>query len=269
MSTSKRIGTLLVAALVLIPSIGFSQSGAQTNTSTGITTTSATNLDRDGRTPILSVTSGTNTQLFGNPVELRISATVENDTYENHPIRVEIYVAGKHFESFLTTSRRPIPIAAFIGDDVFDRSGGRPMDITILASTVHVNRTFTSMVEITVYNQNFSGTFDCTYVATNEADTSTTYVANGVNIVQRSESQIELSESFNAVDGSQQVTVTTVLSLNSSDSTISGTVQVTENGTSSVVGLTGTFDREEENDNSLESFSISQADGGGITLSCS
>jgi hypothetical protein len=75
-----------------------------------------------------------------------VDAYIPNKDFEKYPIKFDFFIAGKLFESQVRSSELPRPI----GIEVPFKTAGIPYNFSIVATLLHPNRQFSSVVHATV-----------------------------------------------------------------------------------------------------------------------
>ncbi len=218
-----------------------------------------------------------------------VDGKVPNEEYQKYPIQYDFFVNNRLFSSQVTSLQLPGPIGIDVGADV----APLPFNYTIKATVLHPNRSFTTMafgavdesmiVEATptpkptsVATPSPGGSSNSTLKCTVSYDKTNTgnlidYTNDKVTI---SESGSLISASFSATssDGASSVDVSVAVTAGGSageeSRPLSGTVQVTSDGSAENVAI-GADDGEIAHDGDvITDFTAGDADAQKLDIIC-
>lgn len=246
---------VLVSSILTVSSPVRAEGGTKPLTTEGING----DADREHRAPLLSV----GVVRASKVTQILVDASVQNGEYSNYPVRFDFFVNRKLFTSQMRSKALPGPI----GIEVPIESVPPPFNYTVVATLLHPNRQFTSMVEGAVFATNLSATLDCTLSVPASASTeSAVFVESSVGVTQSGADSLSLALS-KAKDesGSETIDANGSFSVNPNENSISGNLALSRAGKNSSHSLSGTTTFSNGN---LSAISLASSDGE-MTLVCS
>lgn len=222
----------------------FAQSGL-TQMSPGL----AGERDARGRNPELFVTR----VVREDRVSLLVDAHVPHHDYQQYPIKFEFYINRHFFTSQIRSQELPGPVGVDIGPDL----ATPPFNYAVIAYVLHPTRSTHSMVTGAVFTNELSALFSCESdvgIALFGDDAVKTYSATEVSINQTGNNQIGLDFEARATDESK---ITISGTLNLEESTLSGVLSVSSDGSERLVTVTGQGILD---NNTLTSLDVASAD---------
>ena len=233
-------------------SVGLVAAQNVTNTTEGI----SGDIDSKRRSPVLSVTVSRDSSA----VKLLTDAHVPNPDYQKYPIKFDFFVNRKLFATQIRSTELPGAVGVDIGSDV----ALTPFNYSVVATVLHPNREFTTVLNGAVFGSNLIATLSCNLSITDPAtDETTEYSVEETQTKQPSADKLSLEfEATNLLDEGDSATLSGDLILNST--TLSGTLSLDLNG----APASKTFSGEAvlEND-ALISFAL-DSDDQTASLSC-
>ncbi len=256
-----RNAALLLTAVSALAASAAAQSSAPTLVGEGI----YGDVDKYRRDPVVSVGIVHGSSV----VSLRVDAYVKDDDYEKYPIQFNFFVNRKLYSTQIRSKALPGAIGVDIPNDV----AAPPFNYTIIATMLHPNRQFTTMIEGAVFGNNLGATLDCTL--TLPAATGGTpapgedpdvFTESSVSTLQTGENTFTLGMT-KAQDASntESLALHTAVTVNLSDNTAQGTLVITRDGEESSKPATGKITVSSGN---LSGLSLTSSDGTTI-MSCS
>lgn len=245
----RRILFTVLLTLTLFSMTGLAQ---VTQTARGING----NMDANARSPQLSVTR----VVTDAGVSLLADAFVPNKDYQIYPFRFDFYVNRKLYATQYRSTDLPGPVGVDIGPDV----ATIPFNYTVMATLIHPNKVFTTIISGAAYSNDFVATLDCDLTLNATTSDSTVFSASGIETSQSGDSDFVLSYSATDISTGDTVAVTGVINTNSSAGTASSSLSVTRDGNATVNGVSGTFTVA---DSKIASLELTSSDGN-IILSC-
>lgn len=222
-------------------------------------------VDKYRRDPLVSVGV-----VHGNSVvSLRVDASVADTDYEKYPIQFNFFVNRKLFSSQIRSKALP----GAIGIDVPNTVAAAPFNYTIVATVLHPNRQFTTIIEGAIFGNNLVATLDCTLTLPADSDATPApgdepeiYTENNVTTSQTGENTFSLSlNKAQDAANSESVSLAAPVTVNLADNTASATLAITRDGSQSSVTATGKITITAGN---LASLNVTSSDGETI-LACS
>lgn len=217
-------------------------------------------IDKQRRGPLLSVSTHYYPATSSETAHTKIlaDATVQHDQYKKYPIRFDFYVN----RSLVTSQIRSTELPGPIGVDIDSKIATVPFNYSVIATLVHPNRQFMTLIQGAVYGTEISGSLSCNLTITDastENSTAKVYVAESVQATQTGNNAFTLSfESSKLESGEGADTVKLDASLSSSGNTASGSITSTLNEQATVKAVTGDI---EVTDGAVKSLSVTSADG--------
>jgi hypothetical protein len=213
-------------------------------------------VDKHRRAPTVTVGVHNN----GSNVQILVDAYIADEEYADYPIQFEFFINRKFFTSQIRSKDLPGPI----GIDVSSSTAAVPFNYTIIATTLHTNRQFKSIVNGAVFSSNLSSTFDCTLTTGVNSDQSVEYVVNNANLSQTTNNNLTLNIETNSTPEGHSVKAAATITVTGTTATASLVIAEDE-GESKTIALSGTA---EKTDNKLTSLTLNSEDSD-VALSCS
>ncbi|RIL11643.1 MAG: hypothetical protein DCC75_01930 [Proteobacteria bacterium] len=219
--------------------------------------------DSGDRNPTLSV----RTEHVADPRHVKIlaDAYVGNKEFTRYPIKFEFYV-NRHL---FVTQIRSIELPGAVGVDVGTGVATPPFNYTVVATVLHPNRQYTTVLNGAVFASDLTASLSCTVNLFTVGDdlsdgTTETFTQEEVAVDQTGENQVDLSFEAKDAEETSNITVASALTLSADKSTLTGSVDVTQDGETTTYTVSGesTFE-----DDSLQSFTASSEDDL-LQLSC-
>lgn len=232
------------------------------NTARGVQNGPSFDMDKKERDPLLTVgaeyvKASSDKAAYG---RILVDATILNTEFTGYPIRFDFFVNRKLIESQVRSKQLPGPI----GIEVPSTVASVPFNYTVVATLLHPNRSFTSVIEGAVFTSTLAGT---TYSCELTLPTTDAPYTASVSLGQVADNEITLSfTSETLLDSSEtapKVTVTANLTV-SGDTATGNVVTDLEDGETTSNSVTGTATH---NGDALSGFSVSAEDG--TALDCS
>lgn len=221
-------------------------------------------IDKKRRGPELSV----RTESEENVVRIYASAHVPNGDYREYPLQYDFYINRRLFSTQMQSPELPGAVGVDIGTDI----AVPPFNYSVVASVLHPNSRYTTVIHGTVYQQSLSATLDCT-VTVESTDDTIVYSAEGVSTEQDADNSIALSFTAEEVslDESEDLRTTAVkaaftidAAAAEEDDNLSGTVTIGEGDSAAIHQTTGSAVVE---DGKLLELTAASADGA-VEISC-
>lgn len=213
-------------------------------------------IDKNRRGPTVSVS----THVEEGAVKILVDAYIAAPEYKNYPIEFNFYINREFYTSQIRSTELPGPV----GITVPNERASLPFNYTIVATTLHPNREFTSIINGAVFASDLGATFDCTLTTGGDTEDSIEYIANDVVITQTGNETATLEFDTHSTPEGHSVVLSGSIAVNGEAST--GSVTFTEDeGTEKTVELSGEVVSE---NNQLSTLDLSSADGS-VILSCS
>lgn len=210
-------------------------------------------VDRGNRNPTLSV----EVKRVGQGVKILADATVGNEGYAHYPVKFEFFVNRKLFATQIRTQALPGAVGVDIGPDI----AVPPFNYTAIATLLHPNRQFTTVIEGSVYALDLVTTFDCsiTRPADNE-DSIKLFTEDGVSTAQTGNSSLTIAiNNAKNTSGSLSATLNGAVIVKTSDNSASATLSYVE-GSQDPVSLELSGSATLQN-GKLTALSLTSADG--------
>jgi hypothetical protein len=252
--------TTIVSSMTCMPAPAVAEDKGAVLTSEGI----SGDVDKKRRGPVVTV--GTQYFAAGNGAEaharILVDAYIPNEDYQKYPIRVEFYVNRNLFTSQIRSTELPGPL----GIDVPASKATVPFNYSIVATLLHPNREFTTVIHGAVFENNLNSTTgkSCSLTVTSvqtgdgNSNEAKTYVAKDVQIGQLGNNTVSVEfDSSELDDGSGAATISAASSLTINGDKATGTVTTTVDGRSQSVAVEGTAT---VGDSGVETFSVESAD---------
>lgn len=238
-------------SLAIVPQLVFAQK---------ITTTyEGVGGDRDSRRrgPVLSVSHEVKT---GGSTQILADAHLPNPDYRKYPLRFEFYVNRQLVATQIRTPELPGPV----GLDVSPTMATPPFNYAVIATLLHPNKSFPTMIQGAVFDSNLGNHLDCTVLYGSTNSDQAMFVANGVSVNQFGNNAINLTFSAVRSDNDDSINATTNLTLTSG--TANGDVRITRNDLTTSHSMNGTYQTLDSGE--VSGLSLATVDGE-LSLSCS
>lgn len=224
----------------------------------------AGDIDKGNRGPELSV----RTENRSGTIAILADAHVPDTSFEKYPIQFDFFINRKLFSSQYRSPTLPGAVGVDIGPDV----ATTPFNYTVVATVLHPNRGYTTVIEGAVFDSALATELNCTLTVETETSeeetdelTGSIYTAENVPTNQVGNNVFEIE--FTAADesGENEISIDASVTINSGEeSTGSITTTDAEENTTTSTG-TATVDT---TDGALNSLTI-LSDDGLQTLTCS
>jgi hypothetical protein len=213
-------------------------------------------IDKHHRSPLLSVGIVRGTKV----VTILADASIGDSDYTDYPIRFDFFVNRRLFTSQIRSKALPGPIGVDVGADV----AATPFNYSVVATLLHPNRQFTTVIEGAVFGNNLIATLDCTLTVPGTSDTDM-FTESSVTTGQSANNALTVSMNGAANEtNSEEVTAEAALTIQE-DNSLAGTFSYTRSNISKSVAVTGTATIAS---GGLTAFSVASSDGD-TTLKCS
>lgn len=214
-------------------------------------------VDKKERDPHLTVTR----LIEEGKVTLLADAIVRNPELQKYPIRFEFFINRHLFASQIRSDEVPGPIGIVVGQDI----ATPPFNYSIIASVIHPNRRFTTVLHGAAFASELNRRLDCTatLVTDPEEETELVYLASDVNTQQIDNATFALTFEAREVETEEKATFTTTVVVVNGEAT--STTTVTRDGTTTTIEAPASVTLES---NALSAFEIVTEDGD-FTLGCS
>jgi len=218
-------------------------------------------IDKKRRGPAVSVRTEYVPASNGSAESMKIlaDAYIPSPDYQKYPIKFEWYINRTLF----TTQWRSEGLPGPIGIDVPASVATIPFNYTLVATLLHPNREFTTVIEGAAFATNVGTTFSCSLAKPGtEPDVSLIYVDSKASVTQTGNNSLTLSFSSSTLDdGTEADAVTANASISVSDQTSSGELTVNSD---SAVAVSGTAT---SSNGSITAFSV-QSEDQSLDLTC-
>jgi len=223
---------------------------AQVLTSEGV----AGDVDRSRRGPSLSVS----TRYTGPIVQILADAFVPNPQFARYPVEFQFFVNRTLRSTQLRSPELPGPV----GIEVATKETPLPFNYSVVATVLHPNRHYTTVINGAAFAADLIGTFDCTL--TRGADEAAeVFTAEEVTTSQSGNGTFTLS--FTAEDAESDATASVSAEVSVSGNEAMSTLAITAGGIPSTVPVSGKVVLSE---GQLTELALSSSDGN-TTISCS
>lgn len=216
--------------------------------------------DAKQRNPVLSV----RTQNVFEPrhVKIMADAYVPDGEFSEYPMRFDFFVNRKLFSSQFRSKELPGAVGVDVGTDVAEP----PFNYTVIATVLHPNKNFTTILNGAVFATNLRARLDCVLEIAGGADESAEYEASQVEILQAGDNLISLSFTGKDSSGENSAQVQATLTISGVDNEkAAGSLTIDTSGTPQTVQAAGTV---EYANSALSGLEVS-SDDGNIALTCS
>lgn len=208
-------------------------------------------IDSRRRSPVVSVRTENGT----GGVKIFADAYVPNTEYVKYPIEFQFFVNRQLFATQLRSNELPGPVGVDIGRDF----ASPPFNYSIVATVLHPNRQFTTVVNGAVYSTDLATTFvSCTLT---EGSSSTMYVSGSTSLAQESDTQLAVPFIGTSADGTKTKSLS--FTLNLTGTKLSGSATDSESRSETAVSGTATVDG-----GKITEISVASP-GDALTLTCS
>lgn len=263
-SFGTKLGAVLILGCFLMLSAHAQSPETVTNTVEGI----SGDIDRHHRAPLISVglvPQGA-TSTAASAFKILVAATIPNKTYARYPIRVDYFVNRRLVATQLQSEELPGPL----GIDVDSTIAVPPFNYSVVATLLHPNRQFTTVLYGAAFGTTIQGKLDCTLTLSDSAGNDTAFVANDVQPAQSSDAGFSLNFEGKDEAAKEEARAEGTISLTaaasgSTEKTASATLKITRSGTVTEVSVTGTAQFNGGTVSQLELASSDQS----TTVSCS
>jgi hypothetical protein len=214
--------------------------------------------DKLSRDPILTV--GTTKESNGN-VKILVDAAIPNRQFEKFPIRFDFFVN----RVFVTSQMRSPELPGPIGIDVTPSIATPPFNYTVIATLLHPNRQYTSVLQSAVYLSDLTFAATCTFLYKSGDGAERNYTLSDVTISQAGEESVSLSlVNARSEDDSVSASLTGTLAI-ANGSTASGVLSVDgPGGDAEAIAVTGSITK---TDGAVTKLGVKSANGG-FLLEC-
>ncbi len=187
--------------------------------------------DKKDRDPTLSVriVSLPSSSEGGERVKLLAYAEVASHEYKEYPIRFDFFVNQR----LLSSQIRSVELDGPVGVDVTPEDATQPFNYTVVATMLHPNRQFTTVLNGASFASDLVQTLDCTLtVAADSEEVGSLYQANKTESAQKGNDTILLSFEALSEDEETEADVSATVTLASiptgeSDETIDASAEAT------------------------------------------
>lgn len=239
-----RILFLALGLIVLAPHIASAQK--ITTTTEGL----AGERDSRRRGPVLSVS---HELTEGGGARLLADFNIPHPDYRHYPVRVEFYVNRRLFSSQIRSAELPGPIGIDLGPDQVTI----PFNYTVIATVLHPNRSFPTVLNGAVFSNDLVGTFNCRVTFSPNSDNEATYRVNDVKSTQSGNNSFALTFLAKNSENGDQIQVAAVVS-NDGTGNGSSDVRITRNDLTQTHAMSGTV--ASNDDSQIESFNLATSD---------
>lgn len=242
----------IVFCSLLIGGITPSYSLAQVLTSMGV----AGEMDSKGRNPQLSVRP----EVSADNVKILVDAAISDRTLVKFPVRFDFFVNRGFFTSQIRSPELPGPI----GIDVPSSIASVPFNYTVIASIVHPNRKFTTLINGAVFSGSLFGNLDCSLTLNSTSEDPIDLSNSSVDSGQSSNNNFTLNFTGTDSDDGSEASISSSFNVNSDDS-ISGNITVVRDGLTQSFQTSGTISRD-SSEGGLEEVDVSSSDGNTVLI---
>ncbi len=205
-------------------------------------------IDKHHRGPVVTVS----TEVLTGSVKILADTSLPNDQFRKYPVKVDFYVNRKLFSSQFRSPELDGPLGIDVGSDV----AALPFNYSVVATVIHPNRQYSSVVQGAVFASTLANTYaSCTLSLDQD------YVASDVQSSQSAANSISLT--FDGIGDSDEHADTTA-SLQVSGTSLSGTLNVTVAGAQTSYAVSGSAVLD---GTKISSFEGTNADGD-VSISC-
>jgi flagellin-like hook-associated protein FlgL len=209
--------------------------------------------DKYQRNPNLTV----GTKVNGGSTQILADTAILDPEYAQFPVRVDFFVNRKLFSSQYRSPGLP----GNLGIEVPTSVAPLPFNYAVVATLMHPNRQFTTIIEGAVFANSISGTLDCTFSTDATSDTPIDYSASGVSLTQAGSDSVTIKFTGDSGDGTANLDF--AVTVNGTKATATGTSEIS--GTNTSYSLSGT---NTTTNGAIEALDLKSSDSK-IELSCS
>ena len=222
-------------------------------------------IDDKHRAPVLSVSISRPTGSGPRVYSILADAYVANDEFVQYPMRFDFYVNRTLFASQFRSKELPGPVGVDVGPSI----AVPPFNYTVIATILHPNHTYTTIIQGAVFAAGPVSKLDCTLTVTKSGDEpgeqTTIFTASDVEVSQQDSNAFALKfEGKNESSGGTALVEATIVN-KGQDQPAAGSVTITADGAPQTQTVTGEI---EITDGALNSFSVGSEDES-TDLSCS
>jgi len=215
-------------------------------------------VDAKHRNPVLSV--GIRHVMEPKHVKIMADAYVPDGEFADYPIRFEFYINRKLFSTQIRSKELPGPVGVDIGADI----AIPPFNYTVIATVVHPNHNFSTVLNGAVFESSVAAKLDCA-LALSADDALTVYEASGVEIKKEGNNALSLSFTGKDSETGNQAFVQAALKLSGEQNTeAAGSLRFTKDQTPQTIQAAGTISYQA---GELSALQV-ESDDGEITLEC-
>ncbi len=214
-------------------------------------------MDRKHRNPIVS----SRTVSRPGSVEILADAYIQNGDFDDAPIQFQFFVN----RTLLKTQLRSVELPGAVGVTVTPDVATAPFNYSIVATTLHPNRTFTTVIHGAVFPTDLVATFDCTLALTDTDGVVTEYEASDVTSGQTGSDTLTLSLTEAASIDDSENTIDATATLNDAGAGSTGTLVTTKGDATLTHDVTGTITK---SGGTVTAIDFTSSDGL-ATLTCS
>ncbi|MBX7138828.1 MAG: hypothetical protein K1X83_12700 [Oligoflexia bacterium] len=209
----------------------------------------ANDVDKHHRNPMITVTTSNSDA----GVKILADAAIINKEFEQYPVRVDFFINRRLFSSQYRSSGLPGALGVDIGPDI----AVPPFNYSVVATILHPNRQYSSVLEGAVFTSSLSGeSLSCSVTLTYDDASEHVFSAENVSATQSGNNAVTVT--FEGSEDSSGDKATPNLTLTISGETATATGTITKNSdTPSEVSLSGSAVLTE---GALTSFSVSSTD---------
>lgn len=213
-------------------------------------------IDKHRRGPTVSV----ETQVSNGNSKILVDAYVAAEEFQKFPIQFQFFVNRQLFATQIRSPELPGPV----GIDVSSSAASVPFNYAIVATVLHPNRQYISVIQGAVFATDLAATLDCT-VTLGSGDSAESFAGNGVSVTQTGNDSVALSFTAESLTTGNDITVTANATVDDSSLSGSATIKKADDSTQKV-DLTGAVTLDD--DDEVSSIAL-DSDDGETTISCS
>lgn len=210
--------------------------------------------DLRGRDPVLSVSVVSS----GPTIKILADAYEKISDYAQDPIEYQFFVNRRLFSTQIQARELPGAVGVDIGQDV----AVPPFNYTVIATLLHPNRQFKTVIHGAVYGSNLTASLSCTLEDESDSANPINVSAADVQTVQPAENRVSLS--FEGTSGGSSSKTTASLDAEVSGTSLTGTISVSGKSGQNSVDAQGKISFENSQIKSLEMSSSDKK----ISISC-
>jgi len=225
-------------------------------------------IDKKRRSPVVSVEAfyitadSESAGSGGARGKILVDAYVPSEDYQKYPIRVDYYINRALFTSQIRSTELPGPLGIDVGADI----AKPPFNYTIVATLLHPNREFTTVMQGAIFENNLGATLTTCSLAISAAQTGDgtstdkkIYAATDIQVSQSGNNQFSVSFTSSALeDGTEAETLTASAAISLVASKATGTITTTLNEETDTVDVTGTA---KVGDSGVDELAVQTTDG--------